>query len=56
MLEDSELKEMKTSMKTNDKARAFDLIIDAYKNRSRDEDLSAKVENILSWCSSWFGK
>lgn len=39
-------------MKATDKAKAFDMIVEACNKENADQD----VIDILSWCSEWFGK
>ena len=56
MLDKSKLNQAISEMKVNDKARAFDLIIEAYEELGESESLSKKVEETISWCASWFGK
>ena len=40
-------------MKSQDKAKSFDLIVDAVRNDSASA--GDKTKEILTWCTQWFG-
>lgn len=45
-------KEVLKNMKAQDKAKAFDMIVDAF---VKNNEPSSDIANILNWCSEWFG-
>ena len=53
MVNDDKLNKMLSAMKPADKAKAFDMIVDAYKNQG-STSLNEAVVNVIDWCSMWF--
>lgn len=45
------------NMKSQDKSKAFDIIINEYIKAQEDTqgDFNAAFANILNWCVKWFG-
>lgn len=51
-----ECKETLIKLKPNDKARAFDLVVERYVNSTNEHEFGQKVERVLEWCSDWFSE